>query len=86
MKTDKERIDELRKDGWTPLEAQEIIDIEDGKIKPEDAELVCWNSSDNPLRVDVLNNTKIETEKQKKNFNYIYHLGVQALRNSKKNA
>ena len=79
------KLEELINEGWTPLEAQEIIDIETGKIKAEDAELISIGSSDSTDKAVVIDaymkgDKENMTEKQRKNHNYLYHEAVEELK------
>jgi len=79
------RIADLVEKGWTPLEAQELLDIEDGKIKPEDSELIDCSSSDNPSK-PVMNDAYVKgdvegmTDKQKENHSYLYNDAVEDMK------
>jgi len=71
------RVREKISMGWTPLEAREIIDMEDGVLQPEQAELVHRSASDRPL-VPTIRSDVIKTEKQKQNEEYLYRGAVEA--------
>ena len=86
-----ERIEKLIEDGWTPYEAQEIVDVEDGKILPEHAELVNISNSEglslpstgNYFRAYtayVKGDTKNMTRKQRLNNALMKHEHVEHIR------
>lgn len=79
----------LVKQGWTPVEAREILDLESGKIKPSEASVISATQSGQPDRHIHRRGAYIKGDKskmtpaQRKNHSSIFHQGV--LRNRESN-
>ena len=75
------RKEELLAMDYTSPEADEIIDIEQGRLKPEDAELVNYTSSDRPITLKPYPaDDEEKTPKQRANESILYHDAVQAMK------
>lgn len=77
--------EELVSRGWTPLEADELIAIDEGKLKPEDAELVNHVSSDRAVMLKRVSFDRNNwTDRQKENMDYLYSAAVEEWKNNRK--